>query len=155
MRSCGDRGYKTKAGAPCGYKIADGAESCPHHDPNGSRARSFQAKGTAAAQLRQLPSQLEGMDLKTSDGLRGILAQVIGLASSKAGIDLRRLDSVTKAVNSATSLLQLDVLKDLSDVMAKADGHGGAILILERLRNTGLKPIPPPKRSSDQTGATA
>ena len=83
MRSCGDRGYKTKAGAPCGYKIADGAESCPHHDPNGSRARLFQAKGTAAAQLRQLPAQLEGMDLrKILDDLSQIATSARNLVAS-------------------------------------------------------------------------
>lgn len=147
MNKCGDHGFKTKDGTPCGYRIPETATSCPHHDPNGpSRARSFQSKGTLAAQYRRIPEQIQAGDLRTVEALRDIYGQVIETATKQKGVDLKVLDTVLKALSGASNLLQVDAVNTLADALARTEGHGQGLLVLERLKQTKLRPVAPPRR---------
>ena len=146
MRLCGSLGHKAKDGRPCGYRIGDKAESCPHHAPGGSKARAFQAKGVLNNQFRRLPEQIQAGDLKTADDLRSVYAQIIATATTDRAVDLKRLEVVLKALGGAGGLLQTDAINNLSDQLARSDGHTNALIILERMRTTTLRPVPPPKR---------
>lgn len=150
MILCGSKGFKAKSGDPCGYRIGDQAESCPHHAPGGSKAKDFQAKGVLASQYKRLPEQIQAGDLKTTDDLRSVYAQIIATATTDRNVDLKRLDVVLKALSGAGNLLQVDAINQLSDQLARSEGHGSALIILERLRTTTLRPVPPPKRMAVQ-----
>jgi hypothetical protein len=65
-------------------------------------------------------------------------------------VDLKRLDVVLKALGGAGNLLQVDAINQLSDQLARSDGHTNALIILERMRTTTLRPVPPPKRMAVQ-----
>ena len=39
-----------------------------------------------------------------------------------------------------------DAINTLSDQLARSDGHTNSLIILERMRTTTLRPVPPPKR---------
>src|SRR5262245_7066624 len=146
MKLCGSMGFKGKSGNPCGYRISDQAEFCPHHDPAGSKAKDFQAKGVLASQYKRLPEQIQAGDLRTTDDLRAVYAQVIATATTDRVVDLKRLDVVLKALSGAGALLQVDAIRELSNELARSDGHGNGVLLLERVRKTQLRPLPPPKR---------
>ena len=150
MKLCGDNGHKAKSGAPCGYRISSEATSCPHHAPGGSKAKDFQAKGVLASQYKRLPEQIRAGDLKTTDDLRNVYAQIIATATNDRGVDLKRFDVVLKALGGAGNLLQVDAINQLSDQLARSEGHTNALIILERMRTTTLRPVPPPKRMAVQ-----
>lgn len=146
MKLCGSLGFKGKTGKLCGYRIGDEAESCPHHAPGGSTAKQFQMKGVLHNQFRRLPEQIRAGDLKTTEDLRSVYAQIIATATTDRAVDLKRLEVVLKALGGAGGLLQTDAINNLSDQLARSDGHTNALIILERMRTTTLRPVPPPKR---------
>lgn len=150
MKLCGTLGHKSKTGQPCGYRIGDQAESCPHHAAGGSKAKDFQAKGVLASQYKRLPEQIQAGDLKTTDDLRSVYAQIIATATTDRTVDLKRLEVVLKALGGAGNLLHTDAITQLSDQLARSDGHTNALIILERMRTTTLRPVPPPKRMAVQ-----
>jgi hypothetical protein len=150
MKLCGAEGHKAKNGEPCGYRIGDKAESCPHHAPGGSTAKAFQAKGVLHNQFKRLPEQIKAGDLRTTEDIRAVYAQIIAVATTDRAVDLKRLEIVLKALGGAGTLLQVDAMNNLSDQLARSEGHTNGLIILERMRTTTLRPVPPPKRMAVQ-----
>src|SRR3954466_7319777 len=87
MKLCGSLGFMSKSGGPCGYRIGDTAESCPHHAPGGSTAREFQLRGSTASKYNRIPSQIEAGDLDTTEAIRRVYADVITTAVTMKRID--------------------------------------------------------------------
>jgi hypothetical protein len=143
MKLCGSLGFKSKTtNQPCGYRIADSADSCPHHAPGGSTAREFQLKGAMASRYNRIPSQIQAGDLDTTEAIRQVYADVIHTAVTMKRIDRSRLELVIKSLNGASTLLQVDAMKELNETLLRSEGHGPALIVLESLKTSRLRRLP-------------
>ena len=143
MKLCGSLGFKSKTtNQPCGYRIADHAESCPHHAPGGSKAREFQMKGATASRYNRIPSQIQAGNLDTTEAIRQVYVDVITTAVTQKRIDRSRLEIVIKSLNGASALLQVDAMKELSEILLLAEGHGKAVIVLNSLKTARRRPLP-------------
>ena len=142
MKLCGSSGHKAKDGRPCGYRIAETADSCPHHAPGGSKAKDFQAKGLMASKFKRVPANVDVTGLETADAILGILAQVAVTAAKDPNPDLKRLDVIIRACNGANAVLQTKAIKELNDTIMRTEGHGPAFLLLERFKTGSSRPLP-------------
>ena len=141
-KQCGAFGYKTKAGKPCGYFIAPDATSCPHHTPGGSTAKAFQEQGMFAKKYMRIPDQVAAGTLRTAEEIREVYASIITEATTRKSVDLRRLDTVLKCLSGASTLLQIEALKELNDTVLRAEGHGPALVVLEGLKAGRTRRLP-------------
>ena len=157
MKKCGDLGYKSKSGQTCGYRIADHAESCPHHAPGGSRAKEFQLRGAMASKYDRLPSKIQSAKLSTTEEIRQVYADVIETVTTMKRIDRNRLEVVVKCLNGGGALLQTQMIRELNDALLRAQGHGPALVILEGLKRRKTRRLPglPERGAPIEEAATA
>ena len=144
MKLCGSLGFKSKTGEPCGYRISDHAESCPHHQLGGSQAREFQLRGAMASKFNRLPSRIAAGALDSTEAIRQLYRDVITTAVEQKRIDRSRLEIVLKALSGASALLQVDATRELTDILLQLDGQGKALLVLNSLKQARRHPLPPP-----------
>jgi hypothetical protein len=143
MLRCGDHGFLTKAGKPCGYKISDQETCCPHHDEDKSRAKRFQTKGWAQAQENRLPRSVMIPGSVTSvEDLQATYTAVIEEVCTVKKADLKRMDVILRALSGANAVLQTKAVSDLNDTVMRAEGHGPALVILEGLKKGRTRRLP-------------
>jgi hypothetical protein len=139
LKLCGENGHKSKAGQPCGFKIADTAFSCHHHAVDKTRQREIiDAMRVAQKQLR-LPDSIDVGDLKTIEDVQKGFASVVKIAATDRHADLKRLDVIIRALNGSNTSLQTQALNDLNATIMRAEGHGPALVILEGLKTSQLR----------------
>lgn len=138
---CGEMGHKTKTGQPCGYRIAENAEACPHHSPN-PWAREFQKKGLQLCRTKRLPEGIDVENLETVDDLLALYARVARSADKQKDVDHKRLDIIIRALNGANQVLQTKAMKELYEVALQLQGHGQSLLVLAQLKNGPSRPLP-------------
>ena len=141
MPTCGESGYVTKAGTPCGFRVGKG-KACPHHDPDPTRLARIQAKSRIGVEAAAIPQGLKWNTLETVAQIRDGYAQVVSIASSQRRVDLKRLDVIIRALNGATGLVQVEAMKDLNETLLRAEGHGAGLVILEGLKAGAKKRLP-------------
>jgi hypothetical protein len=144
MKLCGEFGYVTKEGKPCGYRMPDTATSCPHHDPAGTaRAQAFQRRGGETVQQKRLPKEIAvTASVKTVEELQGTYEAVIQEVCTAKKPDLKRMDVILRALSGATAVLQTQAVKELNETVLRAEGHGPALVILEGLKAGRTKRLP-------------
>jgi hypothetical protein len=138
---CGDKGFTTKAGKPCGYPVVAGQTGCPHHDGSG-RAKAFQTKGSIVRQLNRLPQNIQAGKLSTVEEIRQTYVDLLNAAMTQKNLERSRLEIAVKILGGASTLLQVDALKELSDIILRAEGQGPALMVLEGLKTTRLRRLP-------------
>jgi hypothetical protein len=65
LKICGENGYTSKTGQPCGFKIGDNALSCHHHSEDKSREKEICAEAVISRKYRRLPEDFEIGELRT------------------------------------------------------------------------------------------
>jgi hypothetical protein len=146
---CGDHGYVTKDGRPCGYTIGVGEKACPHHREDKTFAKQFQMKGWVGQQQRMPSEDMPDHEFQTTQDIRATLASVIREVCKRKSVDLRRMDIVIKTCNAANAVLQTEAIKELNETVLRAEGHGPALVILESLKAGRTRKL------SERAGAVA
>ena len=138
---CGELGHRTQSGTLCGYPIVAGQVGCPHHDGSG-RAKAFQTKGSIVRQLNRLPQNIQAGTLATVEQIRQVYVDLLNAAMTQKNLERSRLDIAVKILGGASTLLQVEALKDLSETIMRAEGHGPALFVLEGLKTSRLRRLP-------------
>jgi len=125
----------------CGYPIVAGQVGCPHHDGSG-RAKAFQTKGSIVRQLNRLPQNIQAGTLATVEQIRQVYVDLLNAAMTQKNLERSRLDIAVKILGGASTLLQVEALKDLSETIMRAEGHGPALFVLEGLKTSRLRRLP-------------
>jgi len=146
QRVCGHYGHMTKAGTPCGYRLAEGDTACPHHSEDKTKQQALVRKAKAAQLMQTLPDELHIEALSTSKDLQFGFQQVIKSASCKKGVDLKRLDVVIRALNGANAVQQTEEIREQNRILMMLDGHGGALAALQRLKEAPVTLLPTRKK---------
>lgn len=135
-------GAATKGGKSCGYKVADEEKWCPHHDPDPTRRERILKRAQLGQEAREMPDEIKIVDLSTSKDLQYGFQQVIKAASSKAKVDLKRLDVVIRALNGANAVQQTEEIREQNRILMLLDGHGASVAALQRLKEAPTKALP-------------
>lgn len=135
-------GGTTKAGKPCRYILGEGEKWCPHHDADPTRRERLVKRAMLGAEARVMPDEIKIVDLSTSKDLQYGFQQVIKAASSKAKVDLKRLDVVIRALNGANAVQQTEEIREQNRILLMLDGHGASVAALQRLRDAPTKALP-------------
>jgi hypothetical protein len=139
---CGELGHRTQSGKLCGYPVVAGQAGCPHHDGSG-RAKAFQKKGSLVRQLNQLPRNIQTGKLGTIEEIRQVYVDLLNATMTQKNLERSRLEIAVKILGGASSLLQVEALKELSDILLRAEGRGQALFVLESLKTARRLPLPP------------
>ncbi len=143
MTTCGEYGFITKTGKPCGYRLADNVQACPHHSGDPERVKAFQRRGGETTQEKRLPSDIAiPGSVTTISDLQDTYTAVIREVCTAKKPDLRRMDTILKALAGANAVLQTEKIDELNDVLKRAEGHGPALVILEGLKSGRTRRLP-------------
>jgi hypothetical protein len=143
MRVCGEQGYLTKAGTPCGYRLAGEAKVCPHHSGDPEHVRAFQSRGGKTNGERRLPKEIAiTAAVETVGDLQATYAAVIQEVCTAKKPDFKRMEVILKALSGATAVLQTEAVKELNETVLRAEGHGPALVILEGLKAGRTRRLP-------------
>lgn len=143
QHTCGQYGFLTKAGTPCGYRIYGEAKSCPHHSDDPSVAKEFQRRGGRTHAERRLPEEIGIVaSVRTTGELQATYAAVIQEVCTAKKPDFKRMEVILKALSGATAVLQTEAVKELNETVLRAEGHGPALVILEGLKAGRTRRLP-------------
>lgn len=131
----------TKTGTPCGYRVYD-TEFCPHHDPDKTRQEELLEKAQAGRIVKTIPDEIEIDELSTSKDIQYGFQQVIKAASTKKGVDLKRLDVVIRALNGANAVQQTEEIREQNRILLMLDGHGASLAAIQRLKDAPTRQLP-------------
>lgn len=142
MPRCGEHGFTTKAGKPCGYLISDKETCCPHHDEDKSRAKAFQSRGGTIANIKELPGWIDTNEFQSTQDIKRTLSAVVREVSTNVKADLKRATVIIQACNAASTVLNTEAVGTLNDTIMRAEGHGPALVILEGLKQGRTRRLP-------------
>jgi phosphomannomutase len=142
LKLCGINGHTSKAVRPCGFKIGDNALSCHHHSEDKSREKEICAEAVVSRKYKRLPEDFEIGELRTVEEIQRGYTQVVKSALADRHADLRRLDTIIRALNGAATALQTQTVRELNDTLLRAEGHGPALVILEGLKTSRMRRLP-------------
>ncbi len=139
--TCGDRGFKTKTGRPCGFNIKADANGCKYH-LLGPKGRSLLAsKGPLARRLKRLlPGNYEVPAFDTRESVQRF-AQDLAHKVLTTPCDPRRIDTALRAAGVALSALAAATQEKLLDALLRIEYGEAAVLLLTRLQE-GMKQGP-------------
>ncbi len=146
MKLCGELGFVTKSGAPCGYRIGSGRKACPHHGGDPTEALAFQVKGGIASRARHaLPEDFALPDLESSDGLKQALQLHMTLALKK-NVERWRVSEFRGALTLRVQIEAVKAQQQTNDMLMRLEHGAMASGMFLRLREglmTGTKrPVP-------------
>jgi hypothetical protein len=150
---CGDLGFKTAAGKPCGQSInATTKKPCVWHATDADGRRAISKLGQiASANKKTLPDLTIG-DLTTNEG---ILATLKGLmeAAATQQVDLRRVGELRQGLSVAVNLRQTAATRELNKTLLRLEHDERAVVLLEQLKaDRTLKPLPSLPNQKDPHG---
>jgi len=108
---CGDKGFVTKAGQPCGQVIASDAPGCIHHTGTPEERHALALTGGLASRMRTIPVLPAGTPhpvLENPDGVRSLIADTIQQVRVGA-LDHRIAAVVIAGVTAALKLAELEL----------------------------------------------
>jgi hypothetical protein len=139
MVLCGDKGFTTKSGKPCGYRLGENDACCPHHSEDKSFAKSFQMKGVYNREDMRLPGAIETNGFESTDDIRRTLAHVAKEMATNKRADMKRLLGIVSVCGVANSVIQNENIAALNETIMRAEGHGPALVILQGLKTGQLR----------------
>lgn len=142
---CGDFGFLTKAGKPCGYAIGEGEKCCPHHDEDKSRAKAFQLRGVLANQDNRLPDAIEIQEFQSTADLKYTLTQIAKEICTNRKCDMKRMDGLVRVCGAVTSVLQVEKMEELTEVLRTVEGQGKAVIVFNDMKRARRQALPVPR----------
>lgn len=126
---CGDRGFLTAAGQPCGQVIGAGAAGCIWHlrSPEGRRLLALKG-GMASRMKRALPSTYQMRAFDSEQDIIAFAHELARLALTE-DVDPRRVDAARGAASLALSGFTALTQAKLVDALLTIE-HGGAAMVL-------------------------
>ena len=139
---CGEGGYLTKAGAPCGFSIPAGESACHHHRADKTREREILEEARLGLRQKKLPDGVLIEEWETAADVRLTLSRIAKAALTQSGTNLKVLDVAIRACSAANSAFQVEAIKELNETILRAEGHGPALVILEGLKAGRMTRLP-------------
>ena len=139
---CGENGFLTRAGAPCGFSIPTGESACHHHRADKTREREILEEARLGLRQKKLPDGVLIEEWETAADVRLTLSRIAKAALTQSGTNLKVLDVAIRACSAATSAFQVESLKELNEMILRSEGHGPALVILEGLKAGRTRRLP-------------
>lgn len=141
-RTCFEAGgHRTKAGQPCGYFVAPGETSCPHHSEDKSRQAEILAKAQRQRKEAAIPN-VDTNEFRSIDDCLRVRAEVVKILCREKVVDHRRLDAILKACSGASQDHSTKILERQNEILLSLSGHGAGVAMLQRLREAPLRVLP-------------
>lgn len=140
---CGERGFKTVTGEPCGQEIGARAAGCLWHSRTAEERSLLATKGALASRMRRfLPTTTPPPEFGSTAAIvtwaQETAQRVLsGALDPRAASEARQLAALTIQARSA------DAQERLVDALLKLEHGGAAMLLLSRLTDGGAgRPLP-------------
>ena len=128
MPKCGDHGFLTKAGKPCGQSISPEARGCVFHLATPEERKAIALKGAFNASLKNvLPEDFEIGTLETPEDMKAFLKRIIPFVL-KMPIEKWRSQEARGWFSFLVELDRNRVTEKLADAVLTAQ-HGGQSLV--------------------------
>lgn len=139
---CGDRGFLTAAGQPCGQTIGARASACLWHSRNAEERRALALRGGIASRMRSaLPATTPEPPFDTPESIVA-WAQRMARSALVDDVDPRRLAEARGFAQLALSALSTKAQAQLVDALLKLEHGGVAVALLGRLKAGETRPLP-------------
>lgn len=133
---CGDRGFVTAAGKPCGQIIGAGAAGCIWHLRSAEGRRLLALKGGMASRMkRALPSTYQVREFDSEESIIAFAHELARLALTE-DVDPRRVDAARGAASLALSGFTALTQAKLVDALLTIEHGGAAMALLAQLKAT-------------------
>lgn len=128
MPICGDRGFLTKSGKPCGQSISEESKGCVFHTSTPEERKAIAMKGAFNASLKNvLPSDFDIGTLETPEDMKAFLKRILPHVL-KQPIEKWRSQEARGWFGFLVELDRNRVTEKLADAVLTAQ-HGGQSLI--------------------------
>ena len=128
MPKCGDLGFLTKAGRPCGQSISETSKGCTFHTSTPAERHDIAMKGALSASLKQtLPEEFEIGDLRTPDDVKAFVRKMLHWVLKKP-IERWRAAEARGLLSVFVQIDQAQATQRLADAVLTAQ-HGGQSLV--------------------------
>jgi hypothetical protein len=131
---CGDRGFTTADGRPCGQVIGKKAAGCIWHTSSPEGRRAFAMKGGIASRMRRyLPAEAPPPEFSNTVAIvawaeRTAQRVLAGELDPRAASEARQLAALTISARAA------DAQERLVEALLRVEHGGAALLMLSRLQ---------------------
>jgi hypothetical protein len=108
---CGDKGFVTATGAPCGQTIGTRAKACIWHSRTAEERSALALRGGIATRMRTvptLPEETPSPVLDNPEGVRQLIAETVQAART-GKLDHRIASVVIAGATAAIKLAELEV----------------------------------------------
>jgi sulfopyruvate decarboxylase TPP-binding subunit len=95
-------------------------------------------------QLNRLPQNIQVGKLGTIEEIRQLYVDLLNATMTQKNLERSRLDVAVKILAGASNLLQIDAMKELTDILLQLEGQGNAVLVLNSLKQARRRPLPGP-----------
>jgi hypothetical protein len=148
--TCGDKGWKTAAGAPCGQDIPEDAPGCIWHNPNltaQQRSAIAAAGGRTVARHGSLPETYR-VSFKNRNEVIAF-AEDIARRAMVENIDPKRITQALRAASLALDAHAQAQQEQLTKALLQLEHGGASVALLARLTEgfANMRPL------TDGTGA--
>lgn len=156
---CGENGYLTVDGKPCGQNLHPGKPSCLWHGKSDAERSDLARRGAMRAGLRRaLPENYEVQEFEHEDSVIAF-AREMAQKVLTTNVDPRRIDVGLRAASVALAGFGAKTQRRLVDAIAALE-HGGAAMVLLAKLTEGVgsgkrQPITPRVLSAHREGAQA
>jgi hypothetical protein len=154
---CGDKGFLTADGQPCGQPIAASAKGCVWHSRTPEERSALATKGALASRMRRyLPTAAPAPEFSTTEAIVRWAEQtahrvLTGTLDPRAASEARQLAALT------VSARQAEAQASLVDALMRLESGGAAVALLAQFTNANGKrtPLPPRPWASLPTSRSA
>jgi hypothetical protein len=115
---CGDRGFTTADGRPCGQNISARASACLWHSRNAEERRALALRGGLASRMKTiavLPDDTPDPVLDNPGGVRALIGQTVQQVRT-GQLDHRIAAVVIAGAQAAIKLAELQVAAQIGDL---------------------------------------
>lgn len=144
---CGEKGWTTKNGTPCGQSISPEMPACIWHDksPEGiKRAKDANSKGAAMSRLKlALPETFPEPDFSSSEKVVEFSQRMAHVVLTQA-VDTKRVAEARGMAKLALDGHSTILNARMVDALERLEHGGAALALLERMQqHTGTsRPLP-------------
>lgn len=143
---CGEKGFLTKAGLPCGQDISESRKACLWHSKTPEERSRLGARGGLASRMNKVMDASYVMVPFTSRESVIHFAQELAQRVLTEKVDPRRVDTALRAANVALTAYGAQTQERLVEALLKIEHGGAALLMLARLqegmREGKRRPLP-------------
>jgi len=131
---CGDRGFKTAAGTPCGQNIGAGAAGCIWHLQNADGRRLLAIRGNFASRMKRAPPSTYQVPEFDDEAAIIRFARELARLALTEDVDPRRVAEARGAAALALQGFSALTQAKLVDALLTIEHGGPAMILLNQLK---------------------